>query len=87
MKSFDFPFQCDIVICALLVHNFIRMNQLYEDEFDDVDIPADNQNEYDDDGVDENNIYVNAALNQWRDGIATEMWDAYQIILQERGIL
>ena len=87
MKSFDFPFQCDIVICALLVHNFILMNQLYEDEFDDVDIPADNQNEYDDDGVDENNIYVNAALNQWRDGIATEMWDAYQIILQERGIL
>ena len=88
MKSFDFPFQCDIVICALLVHNFVRMNQLYEDEFDNVDVPADNQNEDDDtDGVDENNIYVNAALNQWRDGIATEMWDAYQILLQERGIL
>ena len=86
MKSFDFPFQCDVVVCTLLVHNFIRMNQLYEDEFDIVDVDAVDHNE-DDDGVDENNVHVNAALNQWRDAIATEMWDAYQIVLQERGLL
>ena len=86
MKSFDFRFQCDMVVCTLFVHNFIRTNQLYEDEFDIVDIDADDHNE-DDDGVDENNIHASAALNQWRDSIATEMWDAYQIMLQERGLL
>ena len=86
MKSFDFRFQCDVVVCTLVVHNCIRMNQLYEDEFDIVEIDADDHNE-DHDGVDENNIHANAALNQWRDSIATEMWDAYQIVLQERGLL
>lgn len=75
-----------MVVCTLFVHNFIRMNQLYEDEFDIDDIDADDHNE-DDDGVDDNNIHASAALNQWRDSIATEMWDAYQIMLQERGLL
>ena len=29
IKSYDFPFQCDLVLCALMLHNFIRSNQLY----------------------------------------------------------
>ena len=62
------------------------MNQLYEDKFDIVDVDADDHNQ-DDDDVDENDVHANAALNQWRDGIATEMWDAYHIVLQERELL
>ena len=69
------------------MHNFIRLNQLYEDEFDNVDIPVQDHNEEDDEGADEHNVHANAALNQWRDSIATEMWDAYQLVLQERGLL
>jgi hypothetical protein len=30
MRSFDFSFQCDLVLCAVMVHNF---TQVYEDQF------------------------------------------------------
>lgn len=75
MRSFDFSFQCDLVLCAMMVHNFIRVTQVYEDEFynenDLPDVP-------DDDDVPEVEMGGNAiALNQWRNGIAKAMWDDY----------
>jgi hypothetical protein len=36
MGSFAFDFQCQIVLCALMTHNFIRRNQTYEDEYDQI---------------------------------------------------
>lgn len=33
MSPYEFEFQCDIVQCCFLLHNFVRLNQLNEDEF------------------------------------------------------
>ena len=33
MPSFPYFFQCDIVLCAFMVHNFIRLNQRYDEEY------------------------------------------------------
>ena len=74
MRSFDFSFQCDLIMCATMIHNFIRVNQPYEDEFFDADDVLDEP------VVDEPDVEIigNArALNQWRDGIARAMWDDY----------
>lgn len=57
-----------------MIHNFIRVNQLYEDEFFDADGVLDEP------VVDEPDVEIigNArALNQWRDGIARAMCDDY----------
>jgi hypothetical protein len=40
MRPFDFSFQCDLVLCAMMVHNFIRVTLAYEDEFyNENDVP------------------------------------------------
>ena len=41
----------------------------------------------DDEGEDEDNVHLNGQLNAWCNGIATDMWNAYQIVLEERGLL
>ena len=33
MPSFSYPYQCELVSCCVLIHNFIR-RQLYPDDFD-----------------------------------------------------
>eukprot|EP01039_Chlorochromonas_danica_P001521 gene1521-1658_t len=45
MASFSFEFQCKLVMCALMLHNFIRRNQAAEDMFDQ---PTNNEEEDDD---------------------------------------
>ena len=77
MRSFEFTFQCDLVLCSFMLHNFVHMNQLYEDEFynelDDIDQPIAPNGDIE--------ILGNAnALNQWRDGIANAMWDDYLLL-------
>lgn len=81
MSPYDFDFQCEIVQCCFLLHNFVRINQLYEDEFypDDA-VP---NNIVDDDEVeddDEEDVEYNA-VRAWRDGIAQAMWADYEILL------
>ena len=75
MPSFYFPYQCQLVSCCVLLHTFIRRNQLYEDDFYDgnVDIEVDNL-----DPVEEMDGHGGQILKQWRDGIAADMWQAYQ---------
>ena len=75
MPSFYFPYQCQLVSCCELLHTFIRRNQLYEDDFYDgnVDIEVDNL-----DPVEEMDGHGGQVLKQWRDGIAADMWQAYQ---------
>ena len=76
MKAFEFTFQCDLIVCAFMLHNFIRMNQLYEDVFYDEDVDAEQQVEQ----IAEVEVIGNARiLNQWRNGIARAMWDDYVI--------
>jgi DDE superfamily endonuclease len=82
MSPYSFEFQCDIVQCCFLLHNFIRLNQLYEDEFYDLDIeinphlPDDDENEDDDEEGGGANMQ---ALKAWRNDIADAMWAQYQL--------
>ena len=73
-------------MCALMLHNFIRSNQLYDDE--DI-IPEEagagvGVNNDDDDDVEEV-LGNNNALKQWWLDIATAMWDDYVIYANEAG--
>jgi hypothetical protein len=82
MPSYDFLFQVDLFLCALMVHNFIRMEQEFEDEFDRW-----NTEDMEDEDIAEADVEVqgNAAqvgnLNEWRNGIAQQLWDDYQNVL------
>jgi hypothetical protein len=88
MRSYTFPFQIELVYGCMMLHNFIRVNQLYEDEFDQWD---DNENEIIDPidvNVNEINPNENAVhLRNWRDNIANEMWISYQEELGRRNLL
>jgi DDE superfamily endonuclease len=66
MTPYAFEFQCDIVQCCFHLHNFIRLNQLYEDEFydDEGNVPNDVVDDENDD-EDENGPEMNA-LKAWR---------------------
>lgn len=76
MPSFHFPYQCELVSCCVLIHNFIRRNQLYLDEFDEEDEIVVEAQEHD--PVVEEVGLVGNALNAWRDDIGNRMWLAYQ---------
>lgn len=75
MPSFYFPFQCELVSCCMLIHNFIRRNQVYLDDFDNNDDVV-NEVEVHDNVVEEEGA-LGHALNAWRDQIANSMWLAY----------
>ena len=75
MPSFYFPFQCELVSCCMLIHNFIRRNQVYLDGFDNNDDVV-NEVEVHDNVVEEEGA-LGHALNAWRDQIAYSMWLAY----------
>lgn len=78
MSSFEFPFQCTLVNCAFMLHNFIHLNQKYEDIFYIID---DNSLDEGDEGEEDDVEIVpqgNArALKEWRDDIASQMWESY----------
>ena len=83
MSPYSYEFQCHIVQCCFLIHNFVRINQLYEDEFYNVEvlnnlIAEDDENEDDDEGG------VNMqALKIWRNDIAQAMWAQYLLNLAQ----
>ena len=64
------------------MHNFVRLNQLYEDEFYDVEIVnnpivlEDNDDEVGDEDEDGINYQE---LKIWRNNIADAMWVQYQL--------
>ena len=83
MPSYSFRFQCDLVMCAFMIHNFIRGTELYEDEFyereDEVDSKENNdEEEYDQIAAEENNNANMNAAKAWRNDIAQRMWNDYQ---------
>jgi hypothetical protein len=77
MSPYEFEFQCDIVQCCFLLHNFVHLNQTYEDQF------YDEAGNFVDNDIDEDVVYepvedgVYNALKIWRNGIAEEMWADY----------
>ena len=83
MSPYDFEFQCDIVQSCFLIHNFVCINQLYEDEFYNVKdlnnpIAVDDENEDDD----EEGVNMQA-LKIWSNGIAQAMWAQYLLNLAQ----
>ena len=63
MESYPFIFQCDLISCTFMLHNFICTHQLYDDDFDDVQL---NNDVPDDDDVEKIKIVGNAnQLNAW----------------------
>jgi hypothetical protein len=86
MTSYRYEFQVELVICIMILHNFIKSNQLYADPFDeqaDANIAGANED------IDENEILENEATNndlkQWRDDIAEQMWVDYQSYILQQG--
>lgn len=80
MSSFPFPFQADLVLCILTIHNFIKNEQALEDNFDginidieDNDVNADVIEQFEEDNMD---------MATKRDEIATEMWEQYQQFIE-----
>ena len=74
INPYKFEFQCDIVQCCLLTHNFIRLNQLYEDEFYEVEIIINPYLPDDEDEDDNEGGVIMQALKNWRNDIADAMW-------------
>jgi hypothetical protein len=79
MPRYDYEIQIQLVLSCLMIHNFIKLNQGFEDafdEWDEDDTEVDN-NENENVENDNNNINDNI-LRQWRDDIAQDMWNSYQ---------
>jgi len=85
MQSYSIEIQSQIIMCCVLLNNFIRRDNYYENDmfhfpddhvFDDAPVNANLDNHVDND----------VELNDWRDGIAQEMWDDYLEILVARGM-
>ena len=68
-----------------MLHNFVRLNQLYEDEFYDAEDGNAPYNVVNEDLNDDNEMGGNYnALKQWRIDIANAMWEQYQIALAQQ---
>ena len=81
MSPYPFEFQCDLVQCCFLLHNFVRINQLYEDEFYENDGDEPNNVLEDENDDEEEDGPVMNALKVWRNGIADAMWEQYELHL------
>ena len=53
MSPYDYPFQVELDECCILLHNFVRLNQLYEDEYYEAEDAPNNaaEEDLDDDDV------------------------------------
>ena len=69
MMEFKFKTQRDIVLCCLLLHNFIRKTNIYDGEFDYQDTVDEEENLAADEAVADGVLF--------RDNIANAMWDQY----------
>ena len=72
--KYDFPTQRDMVLFCLLVHNFIRKTNLFDEGFQcgNDGEESDEENEEDADGE---NVVVDGTI--FKDNIANAMWNQY----------
>lgn len=88
--QYSLEMQIKLVMCIFMVHNFIRLHTVYEDdmfinEFNESFIPdADDATRRSSFPNPEARVMPPHALTAWRDGIATAMWDGYQLELASR---
>jgi hypothetical protein len=77
MHSFEIAFQILLVNCCFMIHNFIRKEQHYEDEYDNWSREEEDHQDVVDAQEEEEENQDDAMLNL-RDQIAEQMWVAYQ---------
>lgn len=77
MHSFNFPFQVDIVMCCFMLHNFIRLNQAFDDEWNNWQEPVVEDAAHPEVHEHIQNNAEYALVTAWRDQIAQDMWDSY----------
>lgn len=85
MKSYHFLFQCDLVMCCFILHNFIRLQEAFDsdDEMESDDEEEDEETEHitvDYARYREANVSERARFNEakvWRDNMALDMWNSY----------
>lgn len=80
MHPYSFPTQIDLVMSCFMIHNFIRMNQGYDDEFDRWDMPVMDEapEPAEEPAYSSQTAQQQRAANLQRDVIAQEMWEDYQ---------
>lgn len=78
MHSYSFPMQIDLVMCCFMIHNFICLNQGYDDEFANWNAAVMEEDDHAEEPVysNQSSAQQNAA-NIQRDVIAQEMWEDY----------
>ena len=79
MTSYPMVTQIDLINICFMIHNFIRVNQGYEDEFDEWN--EEHNDENGDLNAENDDI---AGANNKREEIAQHMWASYQNYLQNR---
>jgi hypothetical protein len=81
-RGYSFPVQAKLVVACFGIHNFIRVNQGYEDEYD---IPDE---EEEDDFFAASSVDIDeaddSAFSSYRDDIASRMWLQYRRELMRR---
>ena len=88
MHSFPIEFQVQIVLCCCMIHNFIRLNQDVDQEWNDWDPPVVEHPAHPEvNGGHQHNAAEYQHVHQWRDHIAITMWDSYVLEMQRRGIV
>lgn len=85
MHSYPFPFQVQIVLCCFMIHNFIRINQVVDNEWNEWDEPM-NLNANDEVHEHLHNHAEYVYVNHMRDEIAQNMWDSYVEEMERRGL-
>lgn len=82
MPSYDITTQCKLVKCCMMIHNFIRLNALYEDAFYEWNQEIDGEN--DADVIATMQPTAPRQVARWRDEIAQQLWAQYQETLNNR---
>ena len=75
MPSFKYRTQCDLVLCCMIIHNYIRFYQSNRDEYDEAELNEDFENsnlresEAGDIGKHQRDVIASALWNQYQDNI------------------
>lgn len=80
MEMYPLQLQSTLIMCSALIHNYIRKNQGFEDEFDhltDEELEAEQNNHHPDDHAQNIHNHDEEGSRAWRDNIAQQMWNEY----------
>jgi hypothetical protein len=78
MTSYPMETQVRLVKSCFMIHNFIRLNQGYEDDYDQWVQDEDGEDDDDDGDNDDGAGGVNGNMYAFRNNIAQQMWVQYQ---------